>query len=262
LSVDEGDAEPALRLASALARYSFRSGLILEGRRLIGDALGTAKPGGGLWWARTLVEDARLARAAGDPGALAATRKAILGCEREDDRDSLAFALGLLAEQHADAGRHEEVRAALARAGDLFTASGNEEGLALVDQTLGNLLFAQGDLDGAATLLGRARDRIRRVRGDLDAGWILVDLAGVLIAQGRPAEAIEPATQAVSDFRRRGDARGVAGAFVSLGRAQARAGDRERGQALLSEARELSRRWGYGAQADAADTALAELSFV
>ena len=253
-SLDHGDAEAALRLASALARYSLRAGLIVEGRRLLGSALEAASPAGGLWWARALVDDAWLADAAGDPRAAEVAQKAALACEGQDDPDSLAFALALLGEHGANAG------GALDRARDIFAATGNDEGLAVVDQMLGNLLFAQGDLDGAAALLRRARDGMRGIRGDLDAGWILVDLAEVLIARGQLAEATEAATEAVSDFRRRGDARGLAGAFVSLGRAQALTGDRERAHALLSEAYELSRRWGHAAQADAADAALAELS--
>ena len=258
-SLDRGDGEPALKLAAALARYWFRTGLVVDGRQLLGRALETARPGG-VWWARALLEAARLAHAAGDPDRIGAARKAVAACEVEGDRECVAFGLSLLAENLAEAGEHDQAHAALGRARELFDASDSDEGLAHVDQILGNLLFFQRDLDGAEATLSRARDRMRRIRGRLDAGWILVELAGVLIAQGRPAEAIEPATQAVADFRRRGDARGLAGAFVSLGRAHALSGDAERGRALLSEALELSTRWGYAAQADAAALARTELS--
>jgi tetratricopeptide (TPR) repeat protein len=131
--------------------------------------------------------------------------------------------------------------------------------LRFADQQLGNLLFRAGDLDGAAALLLAARDRMRRLRGTLDAGWVLVELARVRLAQGRPACAIESAGHAVADFRRRDDPRGVAGAFVCLGTAHAALGERDRAQTFLDEALELCGRWGYPAEAREAEEASARV---
>ena len=88
---------------------------------------------------------------------------------------------------------------------------------------------------------------------------MLIELSRVMLAQGRPSDAIEPATRAVADFRRRGDARGVAGAYVCLGHAHAALGDGDRARAFFDEACELSSRWGYSAEGREAGSARARL---
>jgi tetratricopeptide (TPR) repeat protein len=157
------------------------------------------------------------------------------------------------------AGALDEARTAIGRGQELALAQRDEEGLAIADQQLGNLLFRAGDLDAAAEHLVRARDAMRRMRGTLDAGWVLVELAQVQLAQGRAAESLEPAGQAVADFRKRGDSRGVAGAFVCAGRAWAELGNHERARALLDAAARLSERSDYPAQREEAVKALAGL---
>jgi predicted Zn-dependent protease len=88
---------------------------------------------------------------------------------------------------------------------------------------------------------------------------VLVELARVMLARGRPDEAIAPATDAVADFRRRGDPRGVAGGYLCLGRAHAALGDRRTARAMLDEALTISDRWGYAGQSREARRVLAEL---
>ncbi|MBA3821493.1 MAG: hypothetical protein H0X17_21595, partial [Deltaproteobacteria bacterium] len=55
----------------------------------------------------------------------------------------------------------------------------------------------------------------------LDAGYTLIDLARVRLAQGRFDDAVTVAGEALADFRRREDPRGVAGSLLRLGQAYA-----------------------------------------
>jgi hypothetical protein len=52
----------------------------------------------------------------------------------------------------------------------------------------------------------------------------------------------------------------VAGGFVCLSQAHAALGDEDRARALLDEAWELSKRWGYPAEANEAKSAMAGIS--
>ena len=75
-------------------------------------------------------------------------------------------------------------------------------------------------------------------------------------SQGRPREALEVAGDALADFRRREDPRGLAAAFVCLGRAYALLGEHGRARPPLDEALALARRWGLQSLAEAAARAL------
>ena len=90
----------------------------------------------------------------------------------------------------------------------------------------------------------RARDRYRRLRVTVDAGYTLIDLAHVRLVQARFADALTVAGDAVADFRRRQDPRGVAGALNLLGQAYTGLGQPERARPALEEARALADRWG------------------
>jgi predicted ATPase/DNA-binding SARP family transcriptional activator len=258
-SLDRRDGEPALQLASGLFLFWFRTGFVTQGRELLDHALRIADPGS-RWRSRGLVGRAWLAYAAESPDLLAIARESVAACERHGDPDLLAAAVRVEAYALMATGALPDARAAVERARELAASSGDDEGLAIAEQQLGNLLSRAGDLDGAAERLLRARDGMRRLRGTLDAGWVLVELARVMLARRRPDEAIEPATDAVADFRRRGDPRGVAGGFLCLGQAHAALGDRRIARAMLDEALEISDRWGYPAQTREARRALAELS--
>ena len=107
------------------------------------------------------------------------------------------------------------------------------------------MLERAGDLAGAAEALTQSVERYRRLRAPLDAGYALVDLARVTLAQGHAAEAVGRAADAVIDFRHREDPRGRAAACTVLGWAYGRLGDAERARAVLGEADALAQRWGF-----------------
>jgi tetratricopeptide (TPR) repeat protein len=171
----------------------------------------------------------------------------VAACERAGDDDLLAQALANRAQALISAGRLDEARAAIER-GRAVCASvpRMEEGVIFADQCLGCVCLEAGELDAAEALLVRAHDAMRRMRGTRYAGFTLIELARVQLAQQRPAMAAETAEHALGDLRRREDPRGVAGALTCLGRARAALGETERAQAHLEEAVEVAERWGFG----------------
>jgi predicted ATPase/DNA-binding SARP family transcriptional activator len=257
-SLDHGDTRPAFELAALLAMYWFRTGLINDGRELLERAMQDADPAGPLW-PRGRVGVAMLAHAAGAADALDRADEAVAACEAASDSDQLVYALAWRAHSLIVVGRLDDARSTLTRTRALAETVGSDEGVAFSDQLLGVLLHRAGDLDGAADVLVQARDRFRSFRAPLDAGFTLVDLARVRLAQGQAREALEVAGEALADFRRREDPRGLAAGFVCLGRAYGLLGEHERARASLDEARALSRRWGLESLANAAERALARL---
>ena len=102
----------------------------------------------------------------------------------------------------------------------------------------------------------RAHDAMRRMRGTRYAGFTLIELARVQLAQQRPGAADDTAEHALADLRRREDARGIAGALTCLGRARAALGAHERARTHLEEAVEVAERWGFANWAREAERAL------
>ena len=221
-----------------------RTGFVKDGRALLEQAMRLAGPGGPLW-PRALYGRAILAHALGAQDALTTVEAAVTAADEAGDPELLALALGFRGHALLTAGRRAEARADLGRARAVATASGSEEGIAFADQLLGDLALAEGDADAAGELLVAARDRFRRLRVTLDAGFTLIDLARVRLAQGRFDDAVAVAGEALADFRRREDPRGVAGSLLCLGQAYAGLGQAERARPALDEARALAERWGF-----------------
>ena len=211
-------------------------------------------------WPRALAGLATLQHAVGAPDALATSDRAVAACSAANDSDQLVFARAWRAHGLIVAGCLAEARTELARSRSLAETLGSDEGVAFSDQLLGDLLHREGDLDAAGDLLVRARDHFRAFRAPLDAGFTLVDLARVRLTQGRAVEALEVAGEALADFRRREDPRGLAAAFVCLGCAYGLLGEPGRARPPLDEALALARRWGFSPLAEEAADALARLS--
>jgi predicted ATPase/DNA-binding SARP family transcriptional activator len=257
-SLDAGDGERALQLASSLCWFWWRSGFVGEGRELIERALSLAGLGS-RWRPRGLAGRAWLAQAAGAPETLALADEAITACERVDPEQH-GTALSARACALIVGGRLDEARATIAAERHLAVALGQEESVAFADQLLGNVQLAAGDLEGAEALLTRSRDALHRLRGGaLGGGFTLVDLARVKLAQDRPDDAAAFANEALADFRRRQDPRGTAASLICLAHAHGALGDIARERVLLAEALELAERWGYISLAAEAGSALGGL---
>ena len=103
--------------------------------------------------------------------------------EHAGDDEMLAVSLCWRGYELLRMRRRSEARTDLLRAHAVALSTGDDEGIAYSEQLLGDLALAEGDLDQAAALLVRARDRYRRSRVTIDAGYTLIDLARVRLAQ-------------------------------------------------------------------------------
>jgi predicted ATPase len=243
-SLDRGDSRPAFAMAAWLSWFWFRTGFIRDGMALLEQAMAGADPGDPLW-PRALIGRAWLTCACGSADALTATEDAVAAAEQAGDGELLAFALCWRGYELLRTHRHSEARTDLVRASAVARSTGDDEGIAFSDQMLGDLAMVEGDLDEAAALLVRARDRYRRSRVTVDAGYTLIDLARVRLAQSRFVDALSVAGEALADFRRREDPRGVASALMCLGQAFAGLGQPDRAHPALDEAQALVERWGF-----------------
>jgi predicted ATPase len=244
-SLDSGDGEGALRLAATLGWYWYRTGFLAHGRELLERSLEMAGPESPSR-PHALVALSWMATGAATEDAIALTDEAVAACEAAGDDDLLGQALANRAQALIAARRLDDARAAIERSRAVCaTVPRMQEGVIFADQCLGCLLLEAGELDRAEMLLARAHDAMRRMRGTRYAGFTLIELARVQLAQQRPAAAAETAEHALGDLRRREDARGIAGALTCLGRARAALGELERARAHLDEAVEIAERWGF-----------------
>ena len=256
-ALQRGDGDGSVRLASALAAYWFRTGQLSDERALLERALELAGPSS-RWRARGLAMKAWLSIAAGSSDAVADARAAVAAC-KDADRSLLGLALSALAKCQIAAGELDDADRAIRRARQAFAGGELGEGPHLTVQLEGELLYERGDTAGGLARLCEARDLYRSYRGNLDAGWTLVSLAEVALAAGELAESTTAASEAVEDFRRRGDPKGLAAAFLVSARALIAREDRARACELLHETRELAGRWGYVPELERAEAALREL---
>ena len=254
-SLDSGDAEGALRLAATLGWYWYRTGFLAHGRELLERALQMAEPDSPSR-PHALVALSWMATGAAAPDALAITDAAVAACEGDDEL--LGQALANRAQALIAARRLDEARADI-ECGRAICASVPRlaEGVIFADQCLGCVCLEANELDKAEALLVRAHDAMRHMRGTRYAGFTLIELARVQLAQQRPEAAAETAEHALADLRRREDARGIAGALTCLGRARAALGEHERAREHLEEAVEVAERWGFANWAREAEQALA-----
>ena len=257
LSLSDGDGEVALQLASALAPFWFRIGHLAEGRALLQQALDLAGDSS-QWRARGLMGRAWLADAAGASDAAEAARQALEAAEPGSER--YAFALALVIHQEIRAGNRELADVGLSDARGVFERLGTTEGIALVDQLAGLSALQRGDLDHGIEHLTASRERYRELRGNLDAGWTLILLAQAGLAKRDISLAHSAASDAMRDFRSRGDQRGVAASLACLGRAQIVVGESEQARTLLAEALRLAETHGYEVEAADARRELDALS--
>jgi len=256
-SLERGDADEAAQLASALAFWWYRTGQLSEGTVLLRRAL-TLVAEDSPWRPRALAMLSLFAFATGAADVAEIAPLAVEAGERAGG-EPLAFALVFRAQLQITEGRLDQAVAGIERARSILASLEHPE-VHSCDQLLGVVYARRGDLARARAVLTRSVEGYRKIRKPLDAGWSLVELARVELAAGRLTEAERWASDAVRDFRVRGDPRGLAASFTVLGRAHAPRDDVERARVLLDEALALARRWSYPLEGHDAESALRDLT--
>jgi tetratricopeptide (TPR) repeat protein len=188
-SLDTGDAETALRLAAALARFWFVHGDIGEGRQWLHEALGLHGQVPPPLRAKALHREGVLAFRQRDERAARELLEQSLALYREEgDNEGVALALNLLGYWHEESF-HE--------AAALYARSGNERGLAIARMNLGGSRLAEGDCAAAAVLSTEAIELWRAVGDEVSRSVALLNLAHALLELGRVAEGRAAVREAV-----------------------------------------------------------------
>ncbi|HEX3621550.1 MAG TPA: tetratricopeptide repeat protein [Acidimicrobiales bacterium] len=257
-----GDAEPALRLATALGRFWEVRGHLREGRSWLEAAL-TA--GGGSEWpalrATALNWAAVLAQHQGDYGAARGLYEHSLALRRRlDDRLGVAAALVGLGNLAALQGELRQAGAQFAEAAAIGRDLDQPHVLSAALTNLGWVAHAAGDLGGARALYEEALG-VRRTLGDgHGTALILANLGDLCLAGGDLDTASDLHTEGLALRRRLGDRSGVADSVAALGRVALARGDRDAARALHSEGLAERRRVGDRPGMPASLSALAELA--
>jgi predicted ATPase/DNA-binding SARP family transcriptional activator len=253
-SLDRGEGEAGLQLASALIVYWYRTSQLTEGIAQLDRALGLAGAAS-RWRARALMGKVHLQAAAGDPEASATGALAVAAAE-DADPEVLGLALAGFAQALMAQGRFDEAQQAIERAHRIFGELAHPEGLHYTDELMGVARYLRGDLEGALAFLLRSRDGYFEMRGSAQAGWTHIHLARVQLDLGQLDDAELSARTGIEEFQSRHDPRGLAAAYTCLGRAHVARGDRERARVYLDEALKIAHRWQYPIETTEAEAAL------
>ncbi len=257
-SLDHGDGDTALKMASALGVYWYRTSQLSEGLEYLQRALHLA-PDESRWRPRALMVKAHLQLSAGVPEAPATVASAVAACE-DADPGLFAFALAGLGQCRLVEGRFDEAEQAIERAHLIFGQLADPEGLHFTDELMGVARHLRGDLESALRYLLRSRDGYFEMRGSAQAGWTHIHLARVQLQLGLLDDAERSARTGIEEFQSRHDPRGIAAAYTCLGQTQAARGDTERARLFLDEALELAHRWKYAIETTEAEAALGLLA--
>jgi predicted ATPase len=218
-----GRAAAGARLAGALAGF-----LVVEGRLVEADRWLTR--------ARTVpADDATVASVHRGVGMLdlyrsrwaearAACGHGVAAARRTGDGDLVASTLLALGTADWGVGEYDLARRHHGEAAELFARVGDDRGRGFALARLGRTLSTVGDPAAVATL-----EEGERLLAASDGGWMhtvgLEHLAGGLLADGRVAEAVARAEQAVDRARAAGSHVGELAALLTLGRAHLADGD-------------------------------------
>ena len=257
-----GDAEPALRLATALGRFWEVRGHFREGRGWLEAALTAG--GGGDWpglRATALNWAAVLAQHQGDYAAAHGLYEHSLALRRRlDDRPGVAAALVGLGNLAALQGQLGQARAQFSEAASIGRDLDLPQVVAAALTNQGWVAHAGGDLDGARALYEDALAARRGVGDGHGTALVLANLGDLALQQGDLATASDLHTEGLELRRRLGDRSGVADSLAALGKVALARGERGRARALHAEGLAERRRVGDRPGMPASLSALAELS--
>ncbi len=242
-ALDQGRAEPAIRLAAALWRFWYLRGHWEEGQRLLDRAIEANQPlGDSPAAARALTARGHLASASGDqPAAARWCEQGAAMSRRLADQPGTAMALnvlGMIAHRRGNreaARRHYEASLAVCR------SIGDEWGASTALNNLGLVAWRAGDDDGALAHYEEALAISRRI-GDLGGGAaVQMNMAGILRTRGESESAQALCQEALELFEQAGDVRGQAMALHNLGSLAAEGGELDRARLLYERSLAMRR---------------------
>ena len=244
-SLDNGQADDALRLAASLRRFWRARGYVAEGREWLRIALAMAGPTADLHRARALHAAGWLAREQGDYAeAHALFDESLTIYRRLDDAAGIGWGLvdlGFLARYEAD---YAAARAFLEESIGLLRQAGETEGLAAALGNLGQMARDDGDLTTAEAELSKSLALFRELGDRVGAGWALTALGMLARDDGRGVEARTRLQEALSLWQQLDDRPNTANAMSILAAVARDEGRLERAHGLLAASLRIQRDLG------------------
>lgn len=170
-----------------------------------------------------------------------------------DDPWARATEIFLAAMLHENEGRHAEHRDMAKQALEAYRATGDRWGTSNALATMGNLLLAEGDLDGSVAAYGEARALMAEIAATDDASFTRTRLAAAYVRAGDVPRAKAELDAARAEIERvRGSRFALAMVDVAEADLARREGDRARARRLVEGAlRQVERITGGPEQAKA-----------
>jgi predicted ATPase/class 3 adenylate cyclase len=243
-SIDGGDAETALRLASALWPFWDTRGYVREGREWLDQALELARaqsPAAVTWvgrraLARALDGAAFLRGRWSDFSAMVTLQTEALAVWRElGDKRGIAEALNNLGDRTRQLGNRSGARALVEESLGLFQEVSDARGIAHALNNLGEILVEDGEHTRARALFEQSVPIFEAIEDGRGLAHALDNLAGILTAQGDPIAAEPLYTRSLELAKALGDWHASATALRGLGDVAHRRHDRVRARRLYED---------------------------
>jgi tetratricopeptide (TPR) repeat protein len=245
-ATSQGDAETALRLASALERFWTTQGLLAEGRRWLERALAVDRTVSPVVRVKALAVAGLLAYYQGDYRRTAALAEETLRRARAiGDRIGAGVALmllGDLAEAEGDFGRAATL---FEEAQDLFRLAGDRGRVGIMINRIGLIVWRQGDLDRAAALHEEALALRRELGDQVGIAMSLMNLGLVVADLGDYGRAAALQGESLALSVETGFARGVPDILENFARIAEAIREDERSVRLFGAAEALRIRLGF-----------------
>lgn len=243
--IESDPPELALRLATAIWRFGYTRGHILETRSWLERALARAHERSVLR-ATALNGAGVLSNMAGDYALTCAYHEEALGIARElGDTSAMGtalFGLGDLATLNNDIKKAERTYEEAER---LYTAIDDARGIATAQTNLGNLYWSIGRLDDALTINEAARRLYEEAGDQRGVAWSVTNVGRLAAERQEFGRAVANLSHAMQIYDALGDRSGIAETLEGFALVAAGTEDFERSATLLGAADELRHRIGH-----------------
>ncbi|MFL5759564.1 MAG: ATP-binding protein [Thermomicrobiales bacterium] len=218
-SVDQEDAETALRLGSALWQFWAASGRLNEASGWLRRALDIDSESASDARAKALLRLGNMAVELANYGEARRWYEASLAIRRQTGNElGIASALGSLGFVAWSQGEYREARSVLENALTIWQELNDKRGIAVTLQNLGNTALAEGKFDDARELHEASLDLRNEMGDQLRVAYSRYWLGHLARIEGRTTEAKSQIDQSMVTFEEFGDLLGVAFACHELGR--------------------------------------------